>query len=139
MRHKHIQFDKTLDTEDGRSFIYAAVKFFVDRATEKVKDSPFRTLEQEPVKAWYEKYKFIYDKTKVITMDLCYLLVEAASVYIDRAESELSQDFVFPFDCDVMFDLQSWFEEIDTKNLYTEEILILLINKLYKSPYRFLI
>ena len=139
MRHKHIQFDKTLDTEDGRRFIYDAVKFFVDRATEKVKDSPFRTLEQEPVKAWYEKYKFIYDKTKVITMSLCYLLVEAASVYIDRAESELSQDFVFPFDCDVMFDLQSWFEEIDTKNLYTEEILILLINKLYKSPYRFLI
>ena len=137
MRHKHIQFDKTLDTEDGRRFIYDAVKFFVDRATEKVKDSPFRTLEQEPVKAWYEKYKFIYDKTKVITMSLCYLLVEAASVYIDRAESELSQDFVFPFDCDVMFDLQSWFEEIDTKNLYTEEILILLINKLYKSPYRF--
>lgn len=139
MRHKHIQFDKALDTEDGRSFIYAAVKFFVDRATEKVKDSPFRTLEQEPVKAWYEKYKFIYDKTKVITMDLCYLLVEAASVYIDRAESELSSDFVFPFDCDVMLDLHSWFEEIDTKNLYTEEILILLINKLYKSPYRFLI
>ena len=139
MRHKHIQFDKTLDTEDGRIFIYRAVKFFVDRATEKVKDSPFRTLEQEPVKAWYEKYKFIYDKTKVITMSLCYLLVEAASVYIDRAESELSQDFVFPFDCDVMFDLQSWFEEIHTENLYTEEILILLINKLYKSPYRFLI
>ena len=72
-------------------------------------------------------------------MSLCYLLVEAASVYIDRAESELSQDFVFPFDCDVMFDLQSWFEEIHTENLYTEEILILLINKLYKSPYRFLI
>ena len=139
MKRKHIQFDKILDTEDGRRFIYDAVKFFVDRATEKVKDSLFRPLEQVPVKAYYEKYKFIYDKSKVITMNLCYLLVETAAVFIDRAESVLSPDLVFPFDCDVMFDLQSWFEEIDTKNLYTKEILILLINKLYKSPYRFLI
>ena len=138
MKHKHIQFDKTVDTEDGRRFIYDAVNFFVNTATEKVKDRLFRPLEEEPVKAYYEKYKFIYN-TKVITMSLCYLLVETAAVFIDRAESVLSPELVFPFDCDVTFDLQSWFEEIDTKNLYTEEILILLINKLYKSPYRFLI
>ena len=56
MRHKHIQFDKTLDTEDGRRFIYDAVKFFVDRATEKVKDSLFRSLEEVGVKSFYERF-----------------------------------------------------------------------------------
>lgn len=72
-------------------------------------------------------------------MGLCYLLVHVASDYIDYIEETFRAKLQFPFDYDVLFDLESWFDEIYIKNRYTEEIMILLINRLYESPYRKLI
>ena len=69
-------------------------------------------------------------------MELCHLLVTVASDYIDYIEATFRAKLQFPFEYDVLFELESWFDEIDIKNHYTEEIMILLINKLYNSVYR---
>lgn len=124
---------------EGRNFIYKATDFFVCRAREKVKDNIFKPLEEEPAKKYYESYKFIYDKASVANIKLCYLLVEAASRYIDFIEDGINPNFQFPFDCDCLFNLHSWFKEIDIKHCRTYKILILLIVKLYDSPYYTLI
>ena len=133
------EFDDELDTEEGMDFIYRAVNFFVDRAIDKVKDSIFEPLEERPAKVAYEKYKFIYDKKDKANMELCHLLVSSAAKYLYYIEDTLDPEIQFPFDCTYLFDLEAWYDEIDIRHLYNDEILILLINKLYKSPYRKLI
>ena len=139
MIRKKFQFNDELDTKEGKRFIYKAVNFFVVRSIKKAKDNSSRIIEEEHVKRLYDKYKFIYERSSDIDMELCYLLVQVASDYIDWIEDGFKSKFSFPFDYDVLFDLESWFDEIDTKNLYTEEIMVLLINRLYNTVYRELI
>lgn len=135
--NESIKFSETLDTVEGRNFINRVVNFFVSRAREKVKNSVFKPLEAVPAKKLYEKYEFLKDSTS--NMELCYLLATTASRYIEYIEDDLNPNLQFPFDCDILFNLKSWFEEIDIRHRYTYEILVLLINKLYTSPYRELI
>ena len=136
MNKENFQFSDELDTKEGRHFIYKAVNFFVFRTIEKAKKNPFRLIEEDPAKKLFEKYKFIYERSNEPDMELCHLLVAVASDYIEYLEETFSAKFQFPYDYDVLFDLESWFDEIDIKNRYTEEIMILLINKLYNSVYR---
>ena len=134
-----IEFNDELDTEEGRNFIYKAVDFFVNRAIDKVKDSIFKPLETKPAKVFYEKYKFIYDRKDKANIELCYLLINSAARYLYYIEDTLDPESQFPFDCTYLFDLNAWYDEIDIRHCYNDEILILLINKLYNSPYRELI
>ena len=134
-----IEFNDELDTEEGRNFIYKAVDFFVNRAVDKVKDSIFKPLETKPAKVFYEKYKFIYDRKDKANIELCYLLINSAARYLYYIEDTLDPESQFPFDCTYLFDLNAWYDEIDIRHCYNDEILILLINKLYNSPYRELI
>lgn len=136
---KHIQFSKLLDNEEGINFIYKTVDFFVNRAIDKVKDSVFKPLETKQAKAFYEKYKFIYDRKDKANIELCYLLINSAARYLYYIEDTLDPESQFPFDCTYLFDLNAWYDEIDIRHCYNDEILILLINKLYNSPYRELI
>ena len=134
-----IEFDDDLDTDEGRNFIYKAVDFFVRRSMEKVKDSIGKPLETKPAHVYYEKYKFIYDRKDKANMELCHLLVATAAQYINYIEDNLDPELQFPFDCTYLFELKAWFEEIDIRHRYNDEILILLINKLYNTVYRELI
>lgn len=136
---KHIQFSDLLDNEEGINFIYKTVDFFVNRAIDKVKDSVFKPLETKQAKAFYEKYKFIYDRKDKANIELCYLLINSAARYLYYIEDTLDPESQFPFDCTYLFDLNAWYDEIDIRHCYNDEILILLINKLYNSPYRELI
>ena len=134
-----VEFNDNLDTKEGRNFIYKVVDFFVNRAIDKAKDSVFKPLETRPAKVYYEKYKFIYDRKDKANMELCHLLVVSAAQYINYIEDNLDPDLQFPFDCTYLFELKVWFNEIDIRHRYDDEILILLINKLYYSAYRDLI
>ena len=134
-----IEFNDELDTEEGRNFIYKAVDFFVNRAIDKAKNSAFEPLKTRPAKVYYEKYKFIYDRIDKANMELCHLLFVTAAQYINYIEDNLDPELQFPFDCTYLFELKAWFEEIDIRHRYDDEILILLINKLYYSAYRDLI
>lgn len=139
MNKENFLFNDELDTKEGRHFIYKAVNFFVCRSIEKAKKSPFKRIEEEPAEKLFEKYKFIYNRSIEPDMELCHLLVAVASDYIDYIEDTFRAKLQFPFDYDVLFDLESWFDEINIKNRYTEEIMILLINRLYNTVYRELI
>ena len=134
-----IEFNDDLDTDDGRNFIYKAVDFFVRRAMDKVKDSIPNPLETKPAHVYYEKYMFIYDRKDKANMELCHLLVVTAAQYINQIEDNLDPELQFPSDCTYLFELKAWFNEIDIRHRYDDEILILLINKLYYSTYRDLI
>ena len=130
-----VEFNDNLDTKEGRNFIYKVVDFFVNRAIDKAKDSVFKPLETRPAKVYYEKYKFIYDRKDKADMGLCNLLVTCAAQYIDYIEDTLEPEIQFPFDCTYLFGLEQWYDEIDIKHRYNDEILILLINRLYNLPY----
>ena len=131
------EFNKVIDTIEGKNFVHKVVEFFVDRSREKMKDSVFKPLEDNRAKLYYEKYKFIHDRidSEKSDKETYYLLAGSASKYIDYIEDGFNPNLQFPFDCTHLFDLSSWFEDIDIKRLYTDEIMILLINKLYNSPY----
>ena len=139
MNKESFEFIDELNTKEGINFIYKAVNFFVFRSIDKVKNSPLTPIKEDPAKKYFDKYKFIYNRTNEPNIELCYLLVNVASDYIDYIEDILRAKLQFPFDCNYLFELDSWFDEIDIKNRYTEEIMILLINKLYNSVYRELI
>lgn len=130
-----IEFNDELDTEEGRNFIYKAVDFFVNRGMDKAKDSVFKPLKTRPAKVYYEKYKFIYDRKGMANMELCYRLVNSAAQYLYYIEDTLDPEIQFPFDCTYLFDLEKWYDEIDIRHRSNDEILILLINKLYNSSY----
>ena len=131
------EFNKVIDTIEGKNFVRKVVEFFVDRSREKMKDSVFKPLEDNRAKLYYEKYKFIHDRidAEKSGQETYYLLAGSASKYIDYIEDGFNPNLQFPFDCTHLFDLSSWFEDIDIKHLCTDEIMILLINKLYNSPY----
>ena len=130
-----VEFNDNLDTKEGRNFIYKVVDFFVNRAIDKAKDSVFKPLETRPAKVYYEKYKFIYDRKDKADMGLCHLLVTCAAQYIYYIEDTFPDELQFPFDCTYLFDLEKWYDEIDIRNRSNDEILILLINRLYNLPY----
>ena len=134
-----IEFNDDLDTDEGRNFIYKAVDFFVRRSMDKAKNSIGKPLETKAAHVYYEKYMFIYDRIDKANMELCHLLVVTAAQYINYIEDNLDPELQFPFDCTYLFGLAEWFEEIDIRHRYDDEILILLINKLYYSAYRDLI
>ena len=134
-----IEFNDDLDTDEGRNFIYKAVDFFVRRSMDKAKNSIGKPLETKPAHVYYEKYKFIYDRIDKANMELCHLLVVTTAQYINYIEDNLDPELQFPFDCTYLFELEAWFEEIDIRHRYNDEILILLINKLYNTVYRELI
>ena len=134
-----IEFNDDLDTDEGRNFIYKAVDFFVRRSMDKAKNSIGKPLETKAAHVYYEKYKFIYDRKDKANMELCHLLVVSAAQYINYIEDNLDPELQFPFDCTYLFELKAWFNEIDIRHRYDDEILILLINKLYYSVYRDLI
>ena len=134
-----IEFNDDLDTDEGRNFIYKAVDFFVRRSMDKAKNSIGKPLETKAAHVYYEKYKFIYDRKDKANMELCHLLVVSAAQYINYIEDNLDPDLQVPFDCTYLFELKVWFNEIDIRHRYDDEILILLINKLYYSAYRDLI
>ena len=135
MSKKHNKFNDNLDTKEGRNFIYKVVDFFVNRAIDKAKDSVFKPLETRPAKVYYEKYKFIYDRKDKADMGLCHLLVNSAAQYLYYIEDTFPDELQFPFDCTYLFDLEKWYDEIDIRNRSNDEILILLINRLYNLPY----
>ena len=130
-----VEFNDNLDTKEGRNFIYKVVDFFVNRAIDKAKDSVFKPLETRPAKVYYEKYKFIYDRKDKADMGLCHLLVNSAAQYLYYIEDTFPDELQFPFDCTYLFDLEKWYDEIDIRNRSNDEILILLINRLYNLPY----
>ena len=130
-----VEFNDNLDTKEGRNFIYKVVDFFVNRAIDKAKDSVFKPLETRPAKVYYEKYKFIYDRKDKADMGLCHLLVNSAAQYLYYIEDTFPAELQFPFDCTYLFDLEKWYDEIDIRNRSNDEILILLINRLYNLPY----
>ena len=123
------EFNKVIDTIEGKNFVRKVVEFFVDRSREKMKDSVFKPLEDNRAKLYYEKYKFIHDRIDAEKSDkeTYYLLAGSASKYIDYIEDGFNPNLQFPFDCTHLFDLSSWFEDIDIKRLCTDEIMILLI------------
>lgn len=131
------KFNKVVDTIEGKIFIRKVVDFFVSRSIEKVKDSVFKPLEEKPAKVYYEKYKFVYDRIDAEKSDkeTYYLLVNSASKYIEYIEDGFNPNLQFPFDCEYLFGLSSWFVDIDIRHCRTNKIMILLINKLYNSPY----
>lgn len=129
------KFNESLNTSEGRFFIYQVIDFFVRRSIDKVKNSIFKPLEEDKSIRLYERYKFIYSTKDKADIELCYMLAETASEYIEYIEDGFNPDLQFPFDCDYLFNLFSWFEEINIRHRFTYEILILLINKLYNSPY----
>ena len=130
-----VEFNDNLDTKEGRNFIYKVVDFFVNRAIDKAKDSVFKPLETRPAKVYYEKYKFIYDRKDKADMELCHLLVNSAAKYLYYIEDTFPAELQFPFDCTYLFNLEKWYDEIDIRNRSNDEILILLINRLYNLPY----
>lgn len=130
-----VEFNDNLNTKEGINFIYKVVDFFVNRAIDKAKDSVFKPLETRPAKVYYEKYKFIYDRKDKADMGLCHLLVTCAAQYIYYIEDTFPAERQFPFDCTYLFDLEKWYDEIDIRNRSNDEILILLINRLYNLPY----
>ena len=50
------EFNKVIDTIEGKNFVHKVVEFFVDRSREKMKDSVFKPLEDNLAKVYYEKY-----------------------------------------------------------------------------------
>ena len=139
MNKENFHFSDELDTKEWRHFIYKAVNFFVFRSIEKARKSPFKRIEEEPATKLFEKYKFVYNRSIEPDMELCHLLVVTAAQYINYIEDNLDHELQFPFDCTYLFELKAWFNEIDIRHRYDDEILILLINKLYYSAYRDLI
>ena len=49
------EFNKVIDTIEGKNFVHKVVEFFVNRSREKMKDSVFKPLEDNRAKVYYEK------------------------------------------------------------------------------------
>ena len=86
---------------------------------------------------YYRNYKFIKDSINISNSseDIYYVLVRKAALYIDFIEDGIKHDNYFPLDILDMFELTSWFES-NIDKYSTNEIIIVLINKLFYSIYR---
>ena len=138
---KSYDFDDTIiNSEEGRKFILNIVEFFVNKVIEKTEDKMSRAPQREKDKAkrCYRNYEFIRDsinRTHTSTEDLYYVLIRKAAIYIDFIEDGIDHNNDFPLDILDMFELTSWFNS-NIDRYRTEEIMVVLINKLFSSSYR---
>ena len=137
---KSYDFDDTIiNSEKGRNFIIKVVDFFVNKVIEKTEDKMSRASQPEKDKAkrCYRNYKFIRDSININTSskDLYYVLVRKAAIYIDFIEDGIDHNNEFPLDILDMFELTSWFND-NIDRYRTNEIMVVLINKIFSSSYR---
>ena len=134
------EFDDTiLNSEEGRKFIVNIIDFFVNGVIEETESNRSintgsgKTLE----KHYYKNYKFIRDSINISNSpkDIYYVLVRKASIYIDFIEDGINHNSEFPLNILDTFELTSWFENNITR-YRTNDIIIMLINKLFNSIYR---
>ena len=128
-----------INNKEGRKFIIEIVDFFVNRVIEKTESNRSISKDREKAieKRYYRNYKFIRDSININTSpeDLYYVLIRKAAIYIDFIEDGINHKFDFPLDILDMFELTSWFNS-NIDNYVTNEIMIMLINKLFYSSYR---
>ena len=94
--------------------------------------------EKDKAKRLYRNYKFIRDSinnTHTSTEELYYVLIRKAAIYIDFIEDGINHDNEFPLDILDMFELNSWFND-NFDRYRTNEIMVVLINKIFSSSYR---
>ena len=137
---KFYDFDNTIiNSEKGRNCIIKVVDFFVNKVIEKTEDKMSRALQPEKDKAkrLYRNYKFISDSININTssIDIYYVLVRKAAIYIDFIEDGIDYNNQFPLDILDMFELTSWFND-NIDRYRTNEIIVVLIVKLFSSIYR---
>lgn len=128
-----------INNKEGRKFIIEIVDFFVNRVIEKTESNRSLSKDREKAieKRYYRNYKFIRDSININTSpeDLYYVLIRKAAIYIDFIEDGINHKLYFPLDILDMFELTSWFNSNIDKYV-TDEIMIVLINKLFYSSYR---
>lgn len=128
-----------INNKEGRKFIIEIVDFFVNRVIEKTESNRSLSKDREKAieKRYYRNYKFIRDSININTSpeDLYYVLIRKAAIYIDFIEDGINHKLYFPLDILDMFELTSWFNSNINKYV-TDEIMIVLINKLFYSSYR---
>ena len=128
-----------INNKEGRKFIIEIVDFFVNRVIEKTESNRSISKDREKAieKRYYRNYKFIRDSININTSpeDLYYVLIRKAAIYIDFIEDGINHKLYFPLDILDMFELTSWFNSNIDKYV-TNEIMIVLINKLFYSSYR---
>lgn len=128
-----------INNKEGRKFIIEIVDFFVNRVIEKTESNRSISKDREKAieKRYYRNYKFIRDSININTSpeDLYYVLIRKAAIYIDFIEDGINHKLYFPLDILDMFELTSWFNSNIDKYV-TDEIMIVLINKLFYSSYR---
>lgn len=134
------KFDNTiLNSEEGRKFIIEIVDFFVNKVIEKTESNRSISSDSEKAieKRYYRNYKFIRDSINTNTSpeDLYYVLIRKAVIYIDFIEDGINHKLYFPLDILDMFELTSLFNS-NIDRYVTDEIIIVLINKLFYSIYR---
>ena len=134
------KFDtKIINNEEGRKFIIQIIDFFVNKVIEKTERNRAINTDSEKYleKRYYRNYKFIKDSINISNSseDVYYVLVRKATIYIDFIEDGIKPDNYFPLDILDMFELTSWFES-NIDKYRTNEIIIVLINKLFYSIYR---
>ena len=132
------KFDtKIINNEEGRKFIIQIIDFFVNKVIEKTESNKAINTDSEKYleKRYYRNYKFIKDSINISNSseDIYYVLVRKAAIYIDFIEDGIKHDNYFPLDILDMFELTSWFES-NIDKYRTNEIIIVLINKLFYSP-----
>lgn len=128
-----------INNKEGRKFIIEIVDFFVNRVIEKTESNRSISKDREKAieKRYYRNYKFIRDSININTSseDLYYVLIRKAAIYIDFIEDGINHKLYFPLDILDMFELTSWFNS-NIDRYVTDEIMIMLINKLFYSSYR---
>ena len=137
---KSYDFDDTIiNNKEGRKFILNIVEFFVNKVIEKTEDKMSRAPQPEKDKAkrCYRNYKFIRDSINIkpSSKDLYYVLIRKAAIYIDFIEDGINYNNEFPLDILDMFELTPWFND-NIDRYRTNEIIVVLINKLFSSTYR---
>ena len=137
---KSYDFDDTIiNNEEGRKFILNIVEFFVNKVIEKTEDKMSRApqLEKDKAKRLYRNYKFIRDSINIkpSSKDLYHVLIRKAAIYIDFIEDGIDHSNEFPLDILDMFELTSRFND-NIDRYRTNEIIVVLINKLFYSIYR---
>lgn len=132
------EFDDTiLNSEEGRKFIVNIIDFFVNSVIEETESNRSISTEKTLEKHYYKNYKFIRDSINISNSpkDIYYVLVRKAAIYIDFIEDGINHNFEFPLNILDTFELTSWFENNITR-YRTNDIIIMLINKLFNSIYR---
>ena len=107
----------------------------IEKTEDKMSIAPQR--EKDKAKRCYRNYKFISDSLNINTSseDLYYVLIRKAAIYIDFIEDGIDYNNEFPLDILDMFELTLWFND-NIDRYRTNEIMVVLINKIFSSSYR---